>query len=278
VHYPFPPVGDEGDAERSGIGEYARMLWHRRLTVVIVMVVCVGLTLAYSSLAPTTYEATTSVLIEPALSNTLLEANFPTGTGLVADVPDSMALLTSPAVADAVRQQIPDAPAAQVSEVGTTDVVKITTKAKSPSLAAATANAYATTFIRIQRAQTVNTFVSAQQLLNSRIDELQGQIDSLNRTIRSSPPSAALIGNETRAGTFEEQLAKLQDQLATYQFYGSVGVANEGGQIISMATAPTAPSSPKPVRYTLIALLVGLLLGVVAAFVVTALSTRGRRT
>jgi uncharacterized protein involved in exopolysaccharide biosynthesis len=266
---------EEGsEAGRAGLREYAHMLWGRRLVIVLTMVACVGLALAYSVVSSKKYTATAHVLIEPAISSTLLQAQFPTGAGLITDVPDAIEVLQGPQVAAAVVQHLPDAVGASVSEISTTDVVSISSTSKNPQLAAASANAYANAFIHYQRQKTIGTFVAAQQQLNTRISGLQLQINNLNQLIKAAPPTADVRPEEAEASILEGQLTKLQNQLENYQFFESQGVTTEGGQVITPAVVPTSASSPKPVKYVLIALIIGLILGVGLAFLLNALSPR----
>jgi capsular exopolysaccharide synthesis family protein len=60
------------------------------------------------------------------------------------------------------------------------------------------------------------------------------------------------------------QETALKEELATLQVSGAV--SGGGVEVVTPAKAPTSPSSPKPVQDTLIAAIVGLLLGIGIAF------------
>ncbi len=262
------PVG----AEPSGLREYALVLWRKRVTVLVVAAICVGATLAYCVLTKPTYEASASVLLEPPISQTLIEANSPAAIAPIPNVPDGIEVIESASVAQLVAKTLPGAPAAKATQVGTTDVVQVSVRDKDPRLAAAAANAYAKSYIHFEQQQTADTFTSAQAQIQNKIDTLQLSIANLNSQIRSAPATTNVTPDENQLGDLEGQLTTLQDQLQNYQFYASQGVTTEAGQVISTATVPTKPASPKTVEWTVLALIFGLILGIGVALLVNALA------
>ena len=265
---------DSGPAgtEASGLREYALLLWRKRVTVLVVAAICVGATLAYCVLIKPTYEASTSMLMEPPISETLVEANSPSGVAPIPNVPDGIEVIESSAVARLVAKTLPDAPAVTATQVGTTDVVEVSVRSKDPQAAAAAANAYANAYIHYEQKQTADTFTSAQSQVQNKIDTLQLAIANLNAEIRAAPATTNVTPDETQLGDLQGQLTTLQNQLQNYQFYASQGVTTEGGQVISAATAPSKPVSPKTVEWTVLALIFGLILGIGVALLVNALA------
>jgi polysaccharide biosynthesis transport protein len=258
--------------EPSGLREYALLLWRKRVTILVVAAVCVGATLAYCILTKPTYEASASVLLEPPISQTLVEASSPAGIAPLPDVPDGIEVIESSAVADLVAKSLPGAPSVTATQVGTTDVVQVSVRSKDPQSAAAAANAYAKAYISFEQKQTQDTFTSAQSQVQNKIDTLQLAIANLNAQIRSAPATTNVTPDETQLGDLQGQLTTLQNQLQNYQFYASQGVTTEAGQVISTATAPAKPVSPKTVEWTVLALIFGLILGIGVALLVNALA------
>jgi len=258
--------------EASGLREYALLLWRKRVTILVVAAICVGATLAYCVLIKPTYEATASVLLEPPISQTLVEANSPAGIAPIPDVPDGIEVIESSAVAKLVADKLPGAPSATAVQVGTTDVVQISVRSKDPQAAAAAANAYANAYIEFEQKQTTDTFTSAQAQVQNKIDTLQLAIANLNSQIRSAPATTNVTPDETQLADLQSELTTLQNQLQNYQFYASQGVTTEAGQVISSATVPSKPVSPKTVEWTMLALIFGLILGIGVALLVNALA------
>jgi uncharacterized protein involved in exopolysaccharide biosynthesis len=257
--------------------EYALLLWHKRVLILVVAAICVGATLAYCVLTKPTYEASASVLLEPPISQTLVEANSAGAVAPVADVPDGIEVIESSAVAQIVAKTLANPPSVTATQVGTTDVVQVSVRAKDPHLAAVAANAYAKAYIHFEQQQTTDTFSSAQSQVQNKIDTLQLAIANLNATIKSAPATTNVTPDETQLGDLQGQLTTLQNQLQNYQFYASQGVTTEAGQVISTATAPSKPASPKTVEWTVLALIFGLILGIGVALLVNALSPPPRR-
>jgi uncharacterized protein involved in exopolysaccharide biosynthesis len=270
----FPPVTGRDAPEQSGLREYAQLLWRKRRTIIVVAAICVGLTLAYSLLITPTYEASASVLLEPAISQTLIEANFPTGLSPVPNVPDGIEVIESLSVADEVARTVPNAPPVTATQVGTTDVVQVSVRSKDASLAALAANAYAKAYIALEQKQTSDTFVAAEQQLQNKINTVSLAISNVNTAIRAAGSGANVTGEETQLGDLQNQLTNLQDQLQNYQFFATEGVSNQSGQVISQATVPTKPVSPKTVEWAVLALLFGIVLGIGVALLANALSPR----
>jgi uncharacterized protein involved in exopolysaccharide biosynthesis len=263
---------ETASAEPSGLREYALLLWRKRVTILVVAAICVGATLAYCILTKPTYEASASVLLEPPISQTLVEASSPAGIAPLPDVPDGIEVIESSAVAQLVAKTLPGAPSVTATQVGTTDVVQVAVRSKDPQAAAVAANTYAKTYISFEQKQTQDTFSSAQSQVQNKIDTLQLAIANLNSQIRSAPATTNVTPDETQLGDLQGQLTTLQNQLQNYQFYASQGVTTEAGQVISTATAPSKPVSPKTVEWTVLALIFGLILGIGVALLVNALA------
>ena len=142
-------------------------------------------------------------------------------------------------------------PNVSAAQVGQTDVISVTATAAKPARAALIANAYATAFVTYERSVTINNLAAAEAQLNRQISSVAAQANAA-----TGPSQTALLGNE----------AALKEQLAQLEVNGAV--ATGGVQLVTPATAPGAPSSPRPLRDAVLGLLIGLLLGIGIAFVV----------
>lgn len=274
AYTPPRPASDPGPVEPSGLREYALVLWRKKVIVLVVAAIVVVGTLGYCIVTKPTYQGTASVLLEPPISQTLVQANFPTSVTAVPNVPDGIEVIESANVAHLVDTSVPDAPSVTATQVGTTDVVQVSARSKDPHVAAAAANAYATSYIRYEQQQTISTFTSAQAQLQNKVNTVQLAISGLNAEIKAAPAGTNLTPDETQLGDLQDQLATLQDQLQNYQFYSSQGVTTEVGQVISSATVPTKPVSPKTLEWTVLALIFGVILGIGVALLVNAVAPR----
>lgn len=139
--------------------------------------------------------------------------------------------------------------AVSVSASGQSNIVSITATWTSPALAQKMANNFASAFISEQRDKDRAT---VQQGINL----VREQYDALSPTQRGTPQGQSLL----------DHLESLQILRA---LQSSVSLA-------SAAARPTQPSSPKTPRNTVIGALLGLLIGIVAAFTVDRLDRRLR--
>jgi uncharacterized protein involved in exopolysaccharide biosynthesis len=262
-------------AEPSGLREYALLLWRKKVTILVVAAICLGATLAYCVLVKPTYQASASVLLEPPISQTLIEANSPASVAALPNVPDGIEVIESSAVSAAVNKTVPGAPSVKATQVGTTDVVQVSARSKNAQLAAVAANAYAQAYIHYEQQQTTDTFTAAQAQVQNKVDTVQLAIANLNAQIRSAGAGTNVTPDETQLSTLQNELTSLQGQLQNYQFYASQGVTTEAGQVISSATVPTKPVSPKTLEWTVLALIFGLILGVGVALLINAVAPPG---
>jgi capsular exopolysaccharide synthesis family protein len=130
--------------------------------------------------------------------------------------------------------------AISVSQQGQTNVALVSATSPKPQLAAEIANNYVTNFISIQAARQKAQVAQALTLVEHQIAALSGQ---------------------QRAGVNGQALL---DRAESLRVLGRL--QNGGAQIVSAANVPTAPSSPKVTRNMVLGLLIGLLLGLSAAF------------
>src|SRR6185437_14931394 len=172
-----------------------------------VAAVCLVGTLAYCVLVKPTYEATASVLLEPPISQTLIEANNANSVAALPNVPDGIEVIESANVAKAVAKAVPGAPSVNATQVGTTDVVHLSVRSKDAQQAAAAANAYAKSYIHYEQQQTIDTFSSAQAQLQNKVNTVNLAIANLNAQIRSAPAGTNLTPDETQLGDLQDQLA-----------------------------------------------------------------------
>ena len=131
-------------------------------------------------------------------------------------------------------------------------MIAVTAVSSDPARAATIANTYARAFVSWSTATTISNLAVAENQLTSQINALGKEIGRL---------SGQLVA---QAAALSNQQAVLKGQLAQLQVAGAT--ASSGLELVTPATAPTSPSSPKPVQNALLGLLAGLALGIGAAF------------
>jgi polysaccharide biosynthesis transport protein len=244
-------VNDGFDEEaRTNLRQYLQSIRRRQWLIILVILGCVGLSLAYSLLTTPVYRSTSNLLLTPQLSSTLLQANNSNVPLITVDVPTSIQVIESTSVQSYVEKQIPNVPPVSVTEIGTTDVVQVSVDSTSPKLAAQAANAYANAYIRLQQSQTVYTINSAVQLLTTHLNTINAAI----------APLQAQAVQTTQLQELQEEAVTVQNEISNDEF--AANQATGGGQVVSIASVSSKPVTPKTAEYAILAGFLGIALGV----------------
>jgi capsular exopolysaccharide synthesis family protein len=113
--------------------------------------------------------------------------------------------------------------------------------------------------------------------VRDRVDDLQKEIDDLDQQVRDALPeerdAVSQSVSQRRSTLLSEQsgFGQTLDQLQV-----RIALASGGANVVGPAVRPTSPVEPRPVRTGLLALFVGVLLGICAAFVRETLDDRIR--
>lgn len=244
---------------------FVRVLSRRFPWVVAVMVLAVALSIGISVVQRKEYSASAQLLMQPSGGNVNIsgtqESVSPT------DVLTELQLITSIPVKAKARERLGFSPNVSDSEVGETNVINVTVTGRTATLAARAANTYANLFVEYQQSSAVKTITSAEQQYQSQINAVTAQISALQASSASAPPSSTAAANAASTlAALNSQQSVLKEELAQLQI--SATQTPGGIQVVSPATVPLAPSSPRPLRNALLGLAIGLILGIGVAFTV----------
>jgi succinoglycan biosynthesis transport protein ExoP len=248
----FAPQGP-----REGLGHYVQVVRDRRWLIIACVLVATIAAGAYAKLAPRSYQAESQLLITPVNGETsliglslLTNTSNPTGA-----ISTAASFVTAPAVASLVAAGVGHATASELlgevsaTPVASSNVIAVTATASSPARAQAIANSFA-----------LATVQNRTQILHKELEKI---IPTLQSRVEALPPA-----QRTGVGSLGERLASLQTLLA-----GSDPTIS----VESRAPLPTSPSSPKTKLDVLAGILVGLVIGLGAAFAREGLDPRVQR-
>jgi capsular exopolysaccharide synthesis family protein len=251
-----PQDSTQNPAETVELSDYLRVIRERKWIIIITVVVVVGAAMLATFRATSLYRATAQLLYQ----STNLDAAF-LGTPLYRsaqqerDVQTGAQLVKLENVADKVKLSIasPRSPEALLGMVSVepqsqTDVVRITAVSDDAAEAAAVANAFAYKFVEARTAQARSAVVDALGTVEKKV--------------------AALPAAEKKTGYG----LMLTDKLEQLHILESLQTG--GFNVVQVASAPRVPFSPKPLRNGVLALAVGLVLGVGLAFLFEYLDRR----
>jgi succinoglycan biosynthesis transport protein ExoP len=261
-------VAPEADSQQLELLDYLRVLWRRKWTILVIVLVAVGAGLGFSKLQTKKYTATAEVIVQPSGTPAGAQVNSNTpGTVSADQVSTQVQVVQSAPVRDLVLRRLGSAPKVSVSSPTQTDVIDIAATSTNPRQAANTANAYANAYVDFSHTQAVNALLPAAQQIQAQIDGLNAQIAALDARVASSPTSQRSQLDQSlspQRSALANQVATFKAQLAQVQLNSAITTGSS--QILALAAPPTSPSSPRIVTNTLVALAFGLVIGIAAAF------------
>lgn len=256
------------DADVLDLRDYLRVLRRRWVTIVVVAGVTVATALGVTLVQTPIYEAEAELAIEPVrrsedvtleeliLGDTTIETEklVVTSNPVTERVIDQLELDVA---ADLVVEQV------DVAVVADTRVVRIAATDPDPADAAALANAYAAGYLDYRRDRAVEELQAAQQDLEQSTDELGVRIAELDAELADADGANREVLAAERASLLA-QIGRLAARSS--QLEDSASVIRGGGAVLSEADVPDSPIAPRPLRTSVLALVLGLMLGVGLAF------------
>jgi capsular exopolysaccharide synthesis family protein len=163
---------------------------------------------------------------------------------------------------------VPGAPAIDATLVEGTNVVQLSAESNDGALAARAVNAYAESYVETRRAQQDQAFADATAQIQGKVSEFDQRIAAVDAAIAELPEENRELSLPSLQGerdTLVEQRAVFRQRLDELNLDAALG-GDEGPEVLRGAQTPNDPVSPRPVRYGLMALAAGLLLGISLAF------------
>ncbi len=226
--------------------DYASIVW-RRKWLVILPAILTALVAGLLSMAQTPmYRSSADVLVRLPPTATSVGT-----TGAVMSprqIENEFETASGSALRSQVREIVGAEPTLTVASSESSDVFRFTATSSSAEAAAFAANTYAEQYIEVQTTSLVGEYAA-------RIAVLQDQL-------------AAIEAGDVDANRREEYQRELENLAVSTQL-----ARTSGAQLIDAASPPGSPYEPNTVRTVTLALVVGLLIGLGAAFLVDYLDT-----
>jgi succinoglycan biosynthesis transport protein ExoP len=258
----------------DGIREILYLFWSWAWLIVLVGVLAGIATLVISLNTTPVYQSTTRLLVSdpPAMRSidysgiVSSQSMTPTYAEMLLERPvlqgviDQLGLATTP---DDLKKTV------SVQVVNNTQLLVISVKHPSPSLAADIANTIASVFTdRIRELQS-ERYAATRDGLAKQVSDMEGQIESANQAIAAEADPEQKSQLEARLTEYQRLYSNLvtnyeQVRLAEAQTTTNVVVSEP-------ATMPTVPVSPKTARNSLLALVAGMLFAAGVVFAVDSL-------
>jgi succinoglycan biosynthesis transport protein ExoP len=252
---------DEINGEMT-LRDYSAVVLRRKWVVIAAVLIAVAVAVVSSALQTPIYSADAEILVQPRGQDGLFEDRIVNLNDRA--IQTEIQVIEGGAVRARVQQDLAleELPAeVEASSVGQTDVVRVAVRSTNAVNARTLANAYAEAYISVRLEQSVNELLAASTEVQKAITQLQTQMDALADDDPSRPGLVAQLSN------FSSTL----DQLRVDQ-----ALRTGGATIIKSAETPESPVEPTPARTATLAFVVGLLIGLGAAFLLDYLDDKIR--
>ncbi len=267
-------------AAEPELRDYLQVLRRRKSVVALSVFVVVTVALVVSFLQTPRYAASAKLLLKQRPTQSIFNPESQPYVDPARSVETEIEVIKTEPVQELVRDKIGSAPPVQVRPVGQTDLVTIRAESTSAPRAALVANTYAGAYIEFRQKQAVDDLAAASEQVQTKITDLQRQIENVSSNIASLPTcvdtrttpdacnqrAAAEASLNARRTTLNSQLALFQQELDRLQVNSAL--ASGGAQLVTPASTPAEPFEPTPVRNAVLAVVLGLLFGVGLAFLV----------
>jgi len=276
-------ASEEGTPSPVDLRTYMGVLRRRWLLMVVITAAAVILALVISLLQTPMYRASAVVSVNPVLTPSAQQVSGdPVSESFVKAQLD---LLNSATAANLVAEEIGRPVNASFSQMSRgTPNIRIVAESNDPERAALVANTYVGAYRELRIAEDLSRLNQTADIIQERLDAVEEEIAALpapevpefnlpdglvltpeqEQVIREAAERAASeqsvsSGLASQRSQYLQQLAVIEDE-AAFTSEGRITVIDE-------ASIPSSPYEPSVLRNVLLALMVGLVLGVGAALV-----------
>lgn len=257
------------------LGVLGRRWW------VIVTLACLGLIAsgAYFKLAPRAYTATAAVYVTPTAASSSSGQLANGRTSGIVNMDSEAQVVQSPVVAALAARDMPGGQSVQalekavsVSVPPNSGVLRIRCQDRTPADAASCAQAFARAYLQNRSAAAVTTLKAQADAVRATVDALTQNAATLTgrlQATRHNPVEHAATHAQLKSVT--TQLSILSNRLASLT---AQEANSSGGHILSTPIPPGQRSSPRLLLVVPAGVMAGLLIGLIAAFVLDRRDTR----
>jgi succinoglycan biosynthesis transport protein ExoP len=268
-----PRASDPAVEQRAQLREYLAVLRLRKWSILVVALLVLGGAMFFSVRQVPIYESEARVLVKALSQGTL-------GTAPNVNMQTERELVTSIQVGELVAEDL-DADerpeqllhGLSVDVAPQTEILVMAVQHRDPLTAKRRAQSFAQSYLEFRRHQAEEELLAAAESLQQRKEELEKERNNKESKLVDLPiDSPERISLQSQVNQLTSQIAVLDQQLSQILPAEKLLV----GQVVEPALLPSEPVSPDHLRNAVLALLVGLLLGVGVAFLRERLDDRLR--
>ena len=241
----------------------ARTLVGRKWVIVTAAVVTTLVAVIVSATQPKVYVASADVVVQ-ASDDVGTDGDRPAALANGRAIQTEIRAIEGQTVRTRVQEDLgltEPPPAVNATPVAGTDIVSVSIRSTTAANTAVLANAYAEAYLSTRREQAIGELLAAGTATQDEIDARQLRLDAMDS---SDPRREPLIDEIT-------VLTEARDEM-----FDTASARTAEATIIETATVPTVAIEPTPLRTAMLALGVGVLLGVAAALLLGQLDVKVR--
>lgn len=243
-----------GEAEELDLRRYLRALRRRKYLILAVVTSLVTSALVLSFLQPTLYQGQAKVVVEPPGFDVVLDPGAAASQDPTLTIDTEIEIIESPPLRAAVTETLGPVLEVHAARVNETLIIEIKGESDEAARAAEVTNVYTSTYLALRRQQAAAELLTAAEQVQTKIDELQPELDAL-----ALDPPAPEDANAGRPAVLSEQQARLEERLEELEVRAAL--TSGGVELVNEASLPSSPNQPKPVRNGILALVAGLIVG-----------------
>lgn len=246
--------------------DYVAVVRRRWLLIVSCALLLALIGFGWSSRQTKQYQGKAEVLVDFSSSTQYVQPNGGSNQAIGATdrtraLQNEIRFAKSQVVLDPLDQKLGHKADLAVSgQTSTADVLTFTAKSTTPAQAAAEANAFAQAYVAARSERVVNSYADVAKVIDNVLTDLRNRLAAL-----AAPTAAGTDPDASQRQSLESQIKIYEGQKTALDASAKVGQGS-GATIITRAETPTSPVSPKPLRTGVLALAVGLVLGIGLAF------------
>jgi capsular exopolysaccharide synthesis family protein len=246
-----------GSASQFDLRDYLNVVRRRKAVIAVAVLIVFTLSLGMSLRQDDVYQAEARILLQG--KDGVVSADRAESAAVATEIQ----VLESDEVRASVEKEVPGAGRASGSQVGESGVIAVISESTDPQLASRTVNAYVQGYIQFQRDQEIDRSLKAAVKVQERVDQLQREIDDLDRQLATAPLEIARRLESQRRDLSGQQLL-LRQRLLELQTERELSTGD--ARTVTSATVPTNPIRPNPPRDAITGLGIGLALGIALAY------------
>jgi len=240
--------------------DYLSILWTRRRTIISIVLVTAVVAVGYSMSRTRVYTSSAEVQVLPVsfspsqAPGTFVPLNMTTEAQVAKSFDVEKIALDDLGAVDAPGTM-------SVTQVPDAETLLFTSESSDPRTAMATAQAYAEAYLEFRNTNALDELEGSRAPYEGQLREIDAQISDIRSQLQDAPAAEQVLLAAT-LGQLNAQRTAILTQLNNLIEPENVEV----GRVLRSAELPDTPSRPHPARDGLIAIFVGLALGMGVAF------------